>query len=44
MVAGMPASEAEPMKELIKEQPTGRLGQKEEIASAVCLALHPGGR
>jgi len=35
MVAKMLANEPESMKEILKEQPIGRLGQPEEIASAV---------
>jgi NAD(P)-dependent dehydrogenase (short-subunit alcohol dehydrogenase family) len=35
MVAGMLASEADAMRELMKEVPIGRLGQPEEIAAAV---------
>jgi NAD(P)-dependent dehydrogenase (short-subunit alcohol dehydrogenase family) len=35
MVAGMLVSQPEAMKELMKEQPIGRLGRPEEIAAAV---------
>jgi NAD(P)-dependent dehydrogenase (short-subunit alcohol dehydrogenase family) len=35
MVAGMLASEADAMKEIMKDQPIGRLGRPEEIAAAV---------
>ena len=35
MVAGMLVSQPEAMKELMKEQPIGRLGRAEEIAAAV---------
>jgi NAD(P)-dependent dehydrogenase (short-subunit alcohol dehydrogenase family) len=35
MVAGMLASEAEAMQELIKDVPIGRLGRPEEVAAAV---------
>jgi NAD(P)-dependent dehydrogenase (short-subunit alcohol dehydrogenase family) len=35
MVAGMLASEAEAMQELMKDVPIGRLGRPEEIAAAV---------
>jgi NAD(P)-dependent dehydrogenase (short-subunit alcohol dehydrogenase family) len=42
MVTGMLASEAEAMKELMKEQPIGRLGRPEEVASAVLWLCSPG--
>jgi NAD(P)-dependent dehydrogenase (short-subunit alcohol dehydrogenase family) len=35
MVAGMLVNQAEAMKEMMKEQPIGRLGRPEEIAAAV---------
>ena len=42
MVAGMLASEAEAMKELMKDVPVGRLSPPEEIASAVLWLCSPG--
>jgi len=42
MVAGMLASEPDAMKELMKEQPIGRLGRPEEIAAAVLWLCSPG--
>ncbi len=42
MVAGMLVSQAEAMKELMKEQPIGRLGRPEEIAAAVLWLCSPG--
>jgi NAD(P)-dependent dehydrogenase (short-subunit alcohol dehydrogenase family) len=42
MVAGMLASQAEAMKELMKDQPIGRLGRPEEIAAAVLWLCSPG--
>src|SRR6266567_254346 len=42
MVAGMLASQAEAMKEIMKDVPIGRLGRAEEIASAVLWLCSPG--
>jgi NAD(P)-dependent dehydrogenase (short-subunit alcohol dehydrogenase family) len=42
MVAGMLATQAEAMKELIKDVPIGRLGRAEEIADAVLWLCSPG--
>jgi NAD(P)-dependent dehydrogenase (short-subunit alcohol dehydrogenase family) len=42
MVAAMLVSQPEAMKELIKEQPIGRLGRPEEIAAAVLWLCSPG--
>jgi NAD(P)-dependent dehydrogenase (short-subunit alcohol dehydrogenase family) len=41
MVAGMLVSQPEAMKELMKEQPIGRLGRPEEIAAAVLWLCSP---
>jgi len=42
MVAEMLAKEADAMKEILRDQPIGRLGQPEEIASAVLWLCSPG--
>jgi NAD(P)-dependent dehydrogenase (short-subunit alcohol dehydrogenase family) len=42
MVAAMLASEADAMKEIMKDQPIGRLGRPEEIAAAVLWLCSPG--
>src|ERR1700704_4857567 len=42
MVSGMLATQAEAMKELMKEVPIGRLGQPEEIAASVLWLCSPG--
>ncbi len=42
MVAGMLASQAEAMKEMMRDMPIGRLGQPEEIAAAVLWLCSPG--
>lgn len=42
MVAGMLASEPEAMKEIMKDQPIGRLGRPEEVAAAVLWLCSPG--
>jgi NAD(P)-dependent dehydrogenase (short-subunit alcohol dehydrogenase family) len=41
MVAGMLASEPEAMKEIMKDQPIGRLGRPEEIAAPVLMRRGP---
>jgi len=42
MVQEMLAKEPEAMKEILREQPIGRLGQAEEVASAVLWLCSPG--
>ena len=42
MVAGMLASQAEAMKEIMRDVPIGRLGKPEEIAAAVLWLCSPG--
>jgi NAD(P)-dependent dehydrogenase (short-subunit alcohol dehydrogenase family) len=42
MVAGMVAKEPDTMKDILKEQPIGRLGRPEEIAAAVLWLSSPG--
>ena len=42
MVAEMLAKEPDAMKEILKDQPIGRLGQPDEIASAVLWLCSPG--
>jgi NAD(P)-dependent dehydrogenase (short-subunit alcohol dehydrogenase family) len=41
MVAEMAAKEPEAMKEILRDQPIGRLGRPEEIASAVLWLCSP---
>lgn len=42
MVAGMLAKEPEAMKEIMRDQPIGRLGRADEIAAAVLWLCSPG--
>ena len=42
MVANMLANEPDAMKEILRDQPIGRLGRPEEIASAVLWLCSPG--
>ncbi len=42
MVTGMLASEPDAMKEIMKDQPIGRLGRPEEIAAVVLWLCSPG--
>ena len=42
MVAGMLEGQAEAMKEIMRDQPIGRLGRPEEVASAVLWLCSPG--
>src|SRR5712672_4792515 len=42
MVADMLAKEADAMKEILRDQPIGRLGRADEIASAVLWLCSPG--
>jgi NAD(P)-dependent dehydrogenase (short-subunit alcohol dehydrogenase family) len=42
MVAAMLSSEPEAMKDIMKDQPIGRLGRPEEIAAAVLWLCSPG--
>ncbi len=42
MVADMPEKQADAMKEIMRDQPIGRLGRPEEIASAVLWLCSPG--
>ncbi len=42
MVAEMLASQAEAMREILREQPIGRLGRSDEIAAAVLWLCSPG--
>ena len=42
MVAGMLVKETDAMKEILRDQPIGRLGRPEEIASAVLWLCSPG--
>jgi NAD(P)-dependent dehydrogenase (short-subunit alcohol dehydrogenase family) len=42
MVSNMLAKEPDAMKEILRDQPIGRLGRAEEIASAVLWLCSPG--
>ena len=42
MVAAMLAKEPDAMKDIIRDQPIGRLGRPEEIAAAVLWLCSPG--
>jgi len=42
MVSAMLAKQADAMKEILRDQPIGRLGRPEEIASAVLWLCSPG--
>ena len=42
MVSDMLAKKADAMKEIMRDQPIGRLGRPEEIASAVLWLCSPG--
>jgi NAD(P)-dependent dehydrogenase (short-subunit alcohol dehydrogenase family) len=42
MVADMLAKEPDAMKDILRDQPIGRLGRPEEIASAVLWLCSPG--
>jgi len=42
MVADMLAKEPDAMKDILRDQPIGRLGQPEEIAAAVLWLCSPG--
>jgi NAD(P)-dependent dehydrogenase (short-subunit alcohol dehydrogenase family) len=42
MVAAMLEKQADAMKEIMRDQPIGRLGRPEEIASAVLWLCSPG--
>jgi NAD(P)-dependent dehydrogenase (short-subunit alcohol dehydrogenase family) len=42
MAADMQETQAEAMKEIIRDQPIGRLGRSEEVAAAVLWLCSPG--